>query len=558
MKKYLLLFVLMLFAASGFTQNASILNRIDSKEDFDKRSHEIKDRLQHKIFVNEEQYRDGGVVSTTIFSEDFSKFTAGSEDAPDATRLDDPTTAEIDDAYFNTPGWVGLEVYQAGGCAFIDFSSEYDDTGMLITPLVNTSGNITIKCRVKSVSAEGDLICYNIINENSDALDLDYTYIPGKEWVDIEFPSSYGEENSYVILFAMYDAIFIDDIEIINHYIPAPTVLPETNVTNSGFTANWSPIDGVDDYYFYLYATHTAQIEETYSFVDYDFSDIVSDGTTSSPEVSESFSFEYGSWYIFMPVFINRAIGISGMYSNEEYYGYLTSPEYNLSANNGTFEISCALKGSTGDEVEINLYNSNGDIADSKAFALGDNNWGDYTFTMRGGDEYSMIEIVYYGRDNLFIDNLKVYQDLATGDKVTNPIIQRLSSSTSFDVNIQEYYRADELYYQLYSVKYIYSYDSEYGEYYVSNAMYSDLTDPCYVTLSTENVKDIETQSPAYAYFNEGQLNIINPENEMVYVYNINGVCVYRDMTNGSVELGLAKGAYIVKIGNKVIKVVNN
>ena len=267
MKKYLLLFAIMLFAASGFAQNASILNRIDSKEDFDKRSHEIKDRLQHKIFVNEEQYRDGGVVSTTIFSEDFSKFTAGSEDAPDATRLDDPTTAEIDDAYFNTPGWVGLEVYQAGGCAFIDFSSEYDDTGMLITPLVNTSGNITIKCRVKSVSAEGDLICYNIIDENSDALDLDYTYITGGEWVDIEFPSSYGEENSYVILFAMYDAIFIDDIEIVNHYIPAPTILPETNVTNSGFTANWSPVDGVDDYYFYLYAKHTAQIEETYSFV---------------------------------------------------------------------------------------------------------------------------------------------------------------------------------------------------------------------------------------------------------------------------------------------------
>jgi hypothetical protein len=87
--------------------------------------------------------------------------------------------------------------------------------------------------------------------------------------------------------------------------------------------------------------------------------------------------------------------------------------------------------------------------------------------------------------------------------------------------------------------------------------MYSDLTEPRFVTLSPENIEDLDTQSPAFAYFNEGEINIFNPENEMVSIYSINGVCVYSATTNGAVGLNLAKGTYIVKIGDKVIKAVN-
>lgn len=87
--------------------------------------------------------------------------------------------------------------------------------------------------------------------------------------------------------------------------------------------------------------------------------------------------------------------------------------------------------------------------------------------------------------------------------------------------------------------------------------MYSDMTEPRFVTLNTENVEDLEAQSSAYAYFKQGQLNIFNPENEMVTIYNTNGVCVYSAITNGSIDLDLSQGLYVVKIGNKVIKSVN-
>ena len=550
MKRYILLLVALFLATAGFAQNAATLKRTISKEE---RRSDIKDRLLHERRSDLEQSRDGGITSTTVLSEDFSKFTAGSEDAPDTTPLDNIEDGTISDEYFNTPGWLGFEVYQAGGCAFLDVNGE---TGMLITPNVNTDGNVTIKCRAKAVSAEGDYFCYNLLNEYSEPLTIEYVYIPGNEWVDVEF-TTVGIENSYVILFTMYDAVFVDDIEIIKHTIPAPTLLPETNITSTGFTANWNAVEGVDEYYFLLFAKHTAQYDETYFFVDYDFSDIESEGTETDPEVPEDLSCEYGAWFAFLPVFANGTLGISGEFSEKEYYGYFSSPEYDLSSSNGTFNISLSLKGNTDDYVVVNLFNKEGELACNQSISLPNDEWNEFSFPMENGDEKSAIEIVYYGSSYLFLDNFKIYQELPTGTSVTTPLIQTLCYNTSVGVNVQEQYKYDELFYQIYCVKNIYSYDSETSEYYVSGAMYSDLTEPRFVTLSPENIEDLDTQSPAFAYFNEGQINIFNPENEMVSIYSINGVCVYSATTNGAVGLNLAKGTYIVKIGDKVIKAVN-
>lgn len=557
MKKYLLLLAAMFLATAGFAQKAAILNRIDSKEDFEKKSHDVKERFINKKSSDIIQYRDSEIESTTILKEDFSKFTEGSEDFPDETPLDDIETAVIDDAYFNTPGWYGYEVYQAGGCAFLDVDPS-GETGMLITPYINTSGNVTIQCRVKSVSPDGEYMCYNIANDY-DALDLDYKYIPGQEWVDVEFASSYGADNSYVILFGLYDAIFIDDIKIVSHYIPTPTILPETNVTSTGFTANWEAVNGVDDYYFYLNAVHTAQYDETYFFVNYDFSDVISNGSEIDPEIPEDLSYEYGAWYLFLPVYINNAIGLSGEFSGMEYYGYMSSPQYDLSSNYGKFNVSLKLKGKTDDLVEVHAIDSSGELADGEYFALGNDEWTEYTFNFEGGDEKTLIEIIYFGDDYLFIDDLRIFQDLTTGAKVTTPLIQKLCyGATSINVTVPESNRLDELFYQIYCLKYIYTYED--GEYYVSSAMVSDMTDPRFVVLSTDNpdgINDMVAESPAFARFNEGQLNIYNPNNEMVSVYNITGSCIYSASVNGAVNLNLAKGSYIVKIGNKVIKAVN-
>lgn len=49
-----------------------------------------------------------------LVSEDFAKFTAGSEDDPDGTELSDWNDGTIDAKYTQQPGWRGGFVYQAG------------------------------------------------------------------------------------------------------------------------------------------------------------------------------------------------------------------------------------------------------------------------------------------------------------------------------------------------------------------------------------------------------------------------------------------------------------
>jgi hypothetical protein len=57
--------------------------------------------------------------ATVVLEEDFSLFTAGSEDMPDDVNIAPEVdyTYLVDTAYTHQPGWLGYYVFQAGGCA---------------------------------------------------------------------------------------------------------------------------------------------------------------------------------------------------------------------------------------------------------------------------------------------------------------------------------------------------------------------------------------------------------------------------------------------------------
>lgn len=78
-----------------------------------------------------------------LVSEDFAKFTAGSEDDPDGTELSDWNDGTIDAKYTQQPGWRGGFVYQAGGCAYLDVDTE-EGTGWLI-PLPSTCRTTAVR-----------------------------------------------------------------------------------------------------------------------------------------------------------------------------------------------------------------------------------------------------------------------------------------------------------------------------------------------------------------------------------------------------------------------------
>lgn len=568
-KKLYLFLIMMICMSSAIAQNPAMLSRVKKEKDNTEKNvgrSKSKDVLKNNRAVNP-YHRDGdnAIVNTTLLTEDFSNFTAGSVESPDAIRLDDPVTNEIADTYFNTPGWYGLEVYQAGGCAYIDFSHDYGETGMLITPLVKTTGCITIKCRMKSVSPGGDNVGYNIAKEVGDEIEIwdsNIGYLNADEWTDVEWFTTYGGDDTFIYLFSYEAPVYIDDIEIIHHYMPVPTLLPETNITDTSFTANWVAIEDADEYNFFIYSEHTAEADEVYNLYDFNFDDIVSEGTEDNPEVPEEGDFVYNSWYSYLHVFINGALGLSGEGTAYYDYSYISSPEMDLSSDDGKVTVTLKLKATAGNAMDLYLYSAEEggyyDIVDEIYFSAENDEWNEYTFELTGGKAHSIIELYYYGYDYLYIDGIKVTQNLKAGESKSLLINDELVSESSYDIVIDKAFRNDKIYYQLYAIKYVLAYDPYYGDYYVTGGITSDFTEPRYAPINEIGIDDIEAPSTVSAYFKSGQLYVINPDNEMVSVYSINGTCVYNEMTNGVANINLPKGAYIVKVGNKSTKAVNN
>ncbi len=205
--------------------------------------------------------------ATSVLFEDFEKFTAGSEAQPDGIDLTDLTSNyDIPSSYTLVPAWSGYGVYQAGGKAYLGIVpfqdettlEEYDDTGYLDTPMIDLSannGDVSVSFKARSESSEGDMIlviCIDLLNDN-DTYDFDFI---SSDWNTYHFEfEGIGSSYTFLEFYALEAGCFLDDIEISSgsSRISAPVALPATDITTSGFTANWQAVDGAVEYDVYVY-----------------------------------------------------------------------------------------------------------------------------------------------------------------------------------------------------------------------------------------------------------------------------------------------------------------
>ncbi|GHU67806.1 hypothetical protein FACS189413_03290 [Bacteroidia bacterium] len=164
-------------------------------------------------------------TAETILFEDFSKFTAGSEAAPDAVDITDEDTEEIPVSYTQNEGWFGWGVKQAGGTAYIDivpyseYNSAYPDApGYIGTPVFDGSTIATITFKARTKATDGDIITVytNFYDEELDDFDYD-------EGTDIELTNQWAEYtvdasviNDYVYFdfWGNESEFYLDDVEI--------------------------------------------------------------------------------------------------------------------------------------------------------------------------------------------------------------------------------------------------------------------------------------------------------------------------------------------------------
>lgn len=184
-----------------------------------------------------------------VLTENFDLFAAGSEEEPDRTNIIDSDGIIMPD-YVQTYGWAGLNVFQAGGCAYLADGYE----AFISSPLLDLSsdnGNFTMTMRYKTQSNTGRVI---IGWASSQGPIKAVQAQASTEWSQIEIPGIGGVSQTMIQIYGDGVEMFLDDVMVTQNIVEEPKELgrPEnltaTNITDNSFTANWTEVEGATSY----------------------------------------------------------------------------------------------------------------------------------------------------------------------------------------------------------------------------------------------------------------------------------------------------------------------
>lgn len=208
-------------------------------------------------------------------NEDFSLFTAGSEDAP-SSEINN-TDGSIPDRYFHQSGWSGYGVHQAGGaCALIN----PDNYGAQLNTMIgNFDGPYIVKVRAKTLGSNAQDNARLNIGLWEDALNQ-YNQTPyyenfvtsKSEWRTFTYEfnnTAYAGSANMFVAFYTNDKVLIDDVTIYRpETLIAPTAYQATNYTPGGFTAHWSAVNGATHYLFSLFHNEEQPVTEEHEYTE--------------------------------------------------------------------------------------------------------------------------------------------------------------------------------------------------------------------------------------------------------------------------------------------------
>ena len=258
MKKITLLVLACTLCASvGFAQNKKALRAKTMKV-------ENTEAVSSRLFTPVYKFTKAQVTSTprmlandasaVIVEEDFSKFTAGSETAPDATDLANAQTGDISADYTQVPGWSGGAVFQAGGSAYIGFYQ--DETGWINTPLLDFSANngtFTVTFRAKSALSGGDELNVLLLYPGEQYATSSQSVVLTNEWQEYNFSLSKGIAESFIQMWTYEGEYFIDDIKISAEGLSAPQNPTVSKYMGTSAELSWDAVAGADSYLLNVY-----------------------------------------------------------------------------------------------------------------------------------------------------------------------------------------------------------------------------------------------------------------------------------------------------------------
>lgn len=352
---------------------------------------------------------------------------------------------------------------------------------------------------------------------------------------------------------------YSNEIEVVEvlESVDAPKALPATNVTETGFTANWEAVAKATRYMVQLTRIETLTESKSVNILDEDFSKVDKGTLINVDFISSSDIDSYTKvpgWSTYMECVAKGYMGISPYSDN---VGFIKTPALNLSHDGGKFTVALNMaEGSfgtyyEGTNVEIRIYNGDSEEpVETKTVVLA-KNFKDYTLEFAKGTEGTYVEVYYNGNKKLFVDYITVSQVLSEGDVYSSVVEDRELenvTSTTFEVPLTE------------SVSYSYQVVA-YARTVVDGEidyMPSAPSDVVNVKLTSSSIDGVqETTDNLKVYAENGGVVVELAADAVINVYNAAGQQTASvSGRQGANHISVASGLNIVKVGAKSAKVL--
>lgn len=333
--------------------------------------------------------------------------------------------------------------------------------------------------------------------------------------------------------------------------IDAPVANEATGITATGFTANWSPVEGAVSYTLYVDRRQPSAGGEI--LLSEDFAKCTTAGTanlggTNAFQTVDGQYFQTSGW---SGKYLYPEEGMMKM-GNSSNGGALCTPAIDLSSNGGTFTVQFAASRYNNDKeksvMKVYLEGDEAHAQTTEMLPLDPMNT--YTLTFTGGTESSKIvfeSTADSGKKRAYIDNIVVYSGEVQPDAIAKPAAVAAEWPLEITGITETSYTLTALepgYLYSYKVKAVTA-ENEEGAY--SNVVKVDLS---------SGICDIlEVNHRIYAA--EGGVVIECESAQPVVIVNLAGQVVASTEVNGRTVVPVpAAGVYIVRCGAAATRVM--
>ena len=373
-----------------------------------------------------------------------------------------------------------------------------------------------------------------------------------------------------------YTSIPSDKMFVYN--LEAPVLKDVTNLDRNKYTAEWSTVPSAERYNYIAYYDRKADKTGEFVVTNEDFTGVKdADGNLTGWTKEDPNPGSYDSYYIpelkqagwkgtqYAPYTDYICLDGWQYYHNHQDAG-LISPEMDMSKDGGKFTVNVKLAGASTIAIDENnneftaytqaafaLFNYNETTCDYEQAELiypegypkavnGD--WKNFTINFTKGSKKSIIGIyAVYADEHLYLDDLKITQ------KYQAFIFRRWLQEPKVDITIPAFVGKSDVSHRVTAFKT--NSDRNVKKQYVESK-FSELK-----KVGTANGISNIGLSKAVVKMEGNNVYVNNINGENVQIYTLDGQLVYNNKGEKNIRVALTQhGAYIVKVGNKTIKLV--